>query len=494
MRRLKACLVAVMALSLAACAPSGPPTTTSVRAQGDTRTGASVHQQILADYGGAYRGPVADYVRDLGARLATVSEQPGAAWTFTTLDTPTVNAFAVPGGYIYVTRGLVALADNEAELAGVIGHEIGHVTAGHSAERRTSATIAQAGVLAAVLGAAVLGADGAMLEAIGGAGSTIGQGTIAAYGRAQELEADRLGVRYLARAGYDPTAQSDFLLSLAAQSTLQAEIAGQRYDPNRVDFFATHPPTNQRAQEAAAAIAAEGIAPGGATRVGREDFLRAVDGMTYGDSAAQGFVRGRRFIHPELRFLFEAPEGWRVTNSARAVAMAGPGGRLVFDGDRDPGGPLDRYLSADWAAAIARDRRTGELQGLQTFTIDGLEAAAAWLPVAVRDGTAVMRLTAIRAGDGRLWRFAGIVDPGDNAAIAAVRDGPRSFQRLSAEQARGYRPWRVAVRTVRPGDTVASLAARMPFDTAREARFRVLNDLAPNEGLTVGQQVKLVVE
>jgi predicted Zn-dependent protease len=493
MRRIFIALMLTVATALAGCAPGGPPQTTAVRSAADARTGAQAHRQILAQYGGAYDGAVSGYVTRLGRRLAAQSEQPDAPWTFTVLDSPVVNAFAIPGGYVYVTRGLLALADDEAELAGVIGHEIGHVTADHSAERRTQASAAQLGVLAAVIGAAALGVEGAALDAIGQAGSALGQGAVASYSRGQELEADRLGVRYLARAGYDPTAQADFLESLAAQSALQARIAGARYDPNRVDFFATHPATASRVREAAQAAIAEGAPAGADAPRNRDAFLAAIEGMTYGDSAAQGFVRGRRFIHPELRLAFEAPEGWRITNAAQAVRMAGPNGTVVFDGGRDPGGALETIIG-DWAGALARQTRTGRLQDLTRFEIDGLQAAGAWLPVATNGGTAAARLTVIRAPDGRLWRFFGLADPNDARAMAAVEAAPRSFRRLSASEAARARPYRISVVTARAGDSVASLAARMPFEDAREERFRVLNSLGPNEGLTPGRKVKLVVE
>ena len=485
-------LAAALAVGLAGCAGGGgAPQTVAQRGAGDQRLGAEAHRQILAQYGGAYDGPVAAYVERLGRRLAAESEQPGAPWTFTVLDSPVVNAFAISGGYVYVTRGLVTLADDEAELAGVIGHEIGHVTADHSAERRQQQTLAQLGSLAAVIGAAALGVEGAGLDMIGQLSQAAGQGAVASYSRGQELEADRLGVRYLARAGYDPEAQADFLESLAEQTALEARIAGASYNPNRVDFFATHPATAARVREAIRAAGVEGAGASGAPR-NRDAFLAAIDGMVYGDSPAHGFVRGDRFIHPELRFAFAAPEGYRITNAAQAVTMRGPRGAVIFDGGRDPGGPLDRYVAEGWAAALARQARVGRLQGLESFSIDGKAAAGAWLPIRTREGVRAARLTAIRMGDGRVYRFMGLADPNDRAAMAAAEAAPRSFEALSAAEARRAEPYRVGVATVRAGDSAASLAARMPFGAANEARFRVLNDLGPNETLRPGQRVKLI--
>ena len=473
-------------------APAEGPPTTATRDPGDARLGAEARPQLIARYGGEVSGPLAEYVTRLGRRIAAESEQPTASWTFTVLDTPVVNAFATPGGFVYLSRGLIALADDEAELAGVIGHEIGHVTADHTARRRRQSTIAQIGTLAAVIGASVLGAEGAMLDAIGQSAAAIGQGAVANFSREQELEADRLGVRYLARAGYDPEAQADFLESMQAQSALQAELAGRAYDANRVDFFATHPATAARVREAIRAASAEGLDMSGDRPRNRDVFLNAIDGMVYGDSRAQGFVRDGRFLHPELRFAFAAPEGFTITNSAQAVTMQGRSGRIVFDGGRDPGVPPARYIAEGWAPALAERAKTGRLSELESFRVDGLEAAGAWMPIRTRQGEALARLTAIRAGGGRLYRFFALVDPRDRSARAAALAAPRSFERLSMTEAARLQPYRIRIVTVGRGDTVESLAARMPFDRANVERFRVLNDLRPGERVAPGDRVKLV--
>jgi predicted Zn-dependent protease len=486
------------AATLAACggggpAPDGPPPQTeAARSASEQRLGDQTHPQILAQYGGAVDGPVADYVESLGRRLSAVTAQPDAPWTFTTLDSPVVNAFALPGGYVYVTRGLIALAGDEAELAGVIGHEIGHVTAAHTARRQTQAGIAQVGVMAAVIGAAVLGADGAVLDALGQGAGAVAQGAVASFSRGQELEADRLGVEYLLRADYDPAAQADFLRAMQAQSELSAQLAGATYDPNRVDFFATHPATAERVRLAEQAA----IGAGDSATRNPEAFFGAIDGMIYGDSPEQGFVRGRRFIHPVLRFAFEAAPGFTILNSADRVTMRADGGgaSVVFDGGRDPGGSLQRYIADDWAAGLARQARVGRLEFLPLEQVSGLEAAAARMPIATRQGTAMAHMTVIRAPGDRLYRFFGLTGQGDGAAAEGVAATARSFRALSSAEARAVQPLRIAVRRVQAGDTVASLARRMAFDTAAQERFRVLNGLGPGQEPAPGDFVKLVVE
>lgn len=492
-------IAAFTAVSLLACAPAGAPdgqpTTVSQRTTSDQRLGDQEHPKILAQFG----GEVADaglrrYVRDLGLQLAAQSEQPEGPWTFTVLDSPVVNAFALPGGYVYVTRGLVALANDEAELAGVIGHEIGHVTGAHTSQRQERAGIAQLGILGATILGAVAGLDGQSLQAINQVGSTIGQGYVANFSRGQEFQADSLGIRYLARAGYDPLAQADFLSSLQAQSELQSQIAGQQFDPNRVDFFSTHPATPQRVREAVERARREGVNVDAGAPRNEDRFFAQINGMTYGDSAAQGFVRDGKFIHPQLRFAFTAPESFRITNATNSVTAAGPNGAgLVFDSGRDPGGDLRGFIQNNWAASIAQQTRTGQLTNLRSLRIDGMQAAQGEMPIATNQGTKLARFTVIRR-DGQLYRFLGFEPQNARGVGAALDRSARSFESLSSREARRYRPYAIDIHTVRRGDTVARLARQMPFDDFNQERFRVLNGMARGEEVRAGQKVKLIRE
>lgn len=486
---------AFMAVTLVACAaPGGPssgaPQTVAQRSSSDQRAGDENHPKIMAQFGGEVQDrELRAYVDRIGRRLATHTEQPDARWTFTVLDSPVVNAFALPGGYVYVTRGLVALANDEAELAGVIGHEIGHVTAEHSSDRQTRAGLAQLGVVGATILGAVVGLPGDAVNMIGQVGSQLGQGYIASYSRSQEFEADKLGVRYIAQAGYDPRAEADFLANLQAETKLQARIAGGKYNPNRVDFFATHPATAERVREAESA--ASQLPNAGAPR-NREALLVAIDGMIYGDSPAQGFVDGNRFSHPELRFAFEAPEGFQIRNAAANVTMAGPrGAGIIFDGDKYQGGSMEAYIARNWAAGIARQTRTGDLQNLQRFSIDGMEAAAGLLPVQTNQGVKVLRMTAIRDGE-KIWRFLGVQPQGQNALGRRMDQAAASFTKLTAAEAGALKPMIVDIHTVRAGETVNSLAKRTPFEDYKRQRFRVLNGLGPNDELRAGDKVKLI--
>lgn len=494
---------AFLGLSAMALVTSGVPTesfadgprTVAKRSASDQRLGDENHPKILAQFGGevANKG-LRNYVNEIGRKLASHSEQPEGPWTFTVLDSPVVNAFALPGGYVYVTRGLVALANDEAELAGVIGHEIGHVTGAHSAGRQERSTIAQLGVLGATILGAVAGLDGNAVRAIGQIGNTIGQGYVASYSREQEYEADELGVRYIARAGYDPSAQSDFLNNLKQTTRLQTRLAGGSYDPNRVDFLSTHPATGERVRKAMRAARDEGINVREGAPRNQERHFREIEGMVYGDSAEQGFVRGRTFSHPKLRFTFTVPQNFKIQNSSSQVTAGGPNGSgIVFDGDKDPGGSIDQYITRVWAPGISKNARTGRLSGLRKFQIDGRPAASALLPVETRNGVRIARMTAIRM-EGTIYRFLGIQPQGADQLGRKMDLAASSFRRLSKREANALKPHRIAIHKVRKGEDVRDLARRTPFDEARRARFRVLNGMEPGSEVKRGQRVKLVLE
>ncbi len=468
------------------------PDTSPVRSVSEQREGDQAHPKILAQFGGAYQDQrLTSYVNGIGQRIARVSEQPNARWTFTVLDTPTVNAFAIPGGYVYVTRGLVALAGDEAQLAGVIGHEIGHVVAGHSSLRQERGTIAGLGLLAGAIGLSVLGVDPNAAGALMQAGQVAAGGVLAQYSRGDELDADNLGIRYLARAGYDPYAQADFLDRMAASSALQARIAGRGYDPNRVDFLASHPATGERTRQAIKVAQSAGAVPTVGAARGQDRFMATIDGMVYGDSAAQGFVEGRSFNHPKLRFGFTVPAGFTINNTVNAVVAAGPSSsRFIMDGARDEGGALEAYIARAWAPGIARSVRTGQLSDLRSERINGLESASAVLPVQLGNGVYDALLVAYRM-DGKIYRITGL-SPRGSGMMPALRDAARSFHRLSGSELSQLHEKRIRVVTARGGESAENMARQMNVDGYAVERFLVLNGLGPGERLGAGERVKVV--
>jgi len=443
-------------------------------AQDDARIGAAAHPKIIEAYGGVYQDTrVSGYVAQVTQRIVSGTSQPHQPYRVTVLNTPIINAFALPGGYVYVTRGLLALVNDEAELAGVLGHEIGHVLARHSARRQTAAL--GASLVGAVLGA-VTGSSA--VNQVTGLG---GQGLIAGYSRDQEFEADMLGVRYLAAAGYDPYAESDFLKAMGENTAVEARIAGQS-EKVQPDWLADHPATPARVAAARREAAAD-KRPGDQYR-GRDAYLKAINGMIYGESADQGFIRGQSFIHTKARFRFDAPSGFRIVNGANVVMVLGPNKTIAkFDvAKKSTNIPIDVYLARVWAANVA-------ISPVQRFTVRGMSAASATTRIGAYDA----RLVAIAGPNGKVYRFLMGAQQGSYPHYA--RDFDKlvySFRLISAKEASAVKPLRVHVVTVRRGDSVASLAARMSFSNYRVERFQALNGLEPGVVLKPGEKVKIV--
>ncbi|MEM9059669.1 MAG: M48 family metalloprotease [Pseudomonadota bacterium] len=468
------------------------PQTVQRRPASEQKIGDENHPKIVKKYGGVYENAkLGNYVDGLGRKLAAVSEQPLDKWTFTVLDSPTVNAFALPGGYVYITRGLAALANSEAELAGVVGHEIGHVTAGHSALRQDRNLIATGALLGAQILGAIAGVSPDILRAGTQLGSVVAGGVLASYSRSDELDADALGIRYIARAGYDPYAQADFLESMTASATLDARLAGKSYNPNETDFFASHPATGPRTRQAVDTARASGQQmPVGANR-NRDRFLDVIEGLTFGESAAQGFVRGTSFTHPELRFAFSTPDGFRIKNAPSAVTGFGPSNsRFIMDGARNPQGSLTEYIARNWVPGISKTYPTGRVQNLQPREINGLQAASATVPLKINGKSFQALLVAIRMDD-KLYRLTGLA-PSGTGLLPSMDEAAQTFRKLSAREARSLRAARVEVVTVGRRDSVASLARRMNVDRLQEERFRVLNGLKSGETVRAGQRVKII--
>lgn len=443
-------------------------------AQDDARIGAEAHPKIIAAYGGVYADPrVGAYVFRVTQRIVNGTPLPNQSYRVTVLNSSIVNAFALPGGYVYVTRGLLALVNDEAELAGVLGHEIGHVLARHSARRQTAAL--GASLVGAVLGA-VTGNSGVNQVA-----SLGGQGLIAGYSRDQEYEADMLGVRYLAAAGYDPFAQSDFLRTMGENSQIEAQIAG-RGEKAQADWLADHPATPERVAAARREAAAAHVLGKGDR--GRAAYLNAINGMIYGESADQGFVRGQSFIHTQARFRFEAPTGFRIVNGADVVMVLGPEKTIAkFNMAKKAANvPVDVYLARVWAANVP-------ISPVQRFTVGGLAAASATTRIGAYDA----RLVAIAGPDGKVYQFLMGAQRGSYPRYA--RDFDKlvySFRLISVKEASAVKPLRIHVVTVRRGDSVASLAARMSFSNYRVERFRALNGLETSAVVKPGEKVKIV--
>lgn len=452
----------------------------------DKATGAKNHPEVLKEFGGAYSGPQAAYVTRIGRKVAvqTGLANSEADWNITLLDSPVNNAFALPGGYMYVTRQLLALMNSEAELASVLGHEAGHVAARHAQKRNTRATIGGLGTIAAtILGGVLAGSEGAKLgQQVGG---TAAQGWVLGYSRAQEYQSDDLGIGYIAKAGYDPKAASLMLASLASQTTLDSKRAGT--SGNSMPAWAsTHPDPASRVTRAAQKAATVGNPP---KTTNRDAFLAAIDGMLYDDDPKQGVVDGTTFKHPELKLAFQAPSGFGLTNGASAVTISGSTGRAQFSGG-PYSGDLAGYIGNVFKA-VGGNTTTINYGNVTKTAVNGLPAAYASATANSNSGQVRVTVYAYEFSPTSAYHILGITP----ATGSATTFDPlyQSVRRLTAAEAAAIKPRRIDVVTVKSSDTVASLANRMAYTDYKLERFLVLNALKAEEKLKVGQKVKLVI-
>lgn len=465
-------LIALALVAAPAQAQAPPGLTPAERQQG-----AQAHPQILQQFGGAMSGPVADYVRGVGQKIA-VQSGGGARpqdYVVTLLNSNVNNAFAIPGGYVYITRQLLALMNDEAELAFVMGHEVAHVAARHGQKRQNRAALSNilAGIAGVVTGSQIIG-QGANIVA---------QLTTLGFSREQERQADSLGVRYLTSAAYDPLASGDILAALGAQTALEARLQGQSgAEPSR--WLSTHPANGERV----ARIRAEAqtfVARAGARAHNRDAFLNAIDGLPYDDDAAQGVVQGGRFRHGSLQLALDAPAGFTLTNGAEALSGSGPGGTSFELRMADGTGDLAVVAAARWQQLGLQPRP------MQATRINGLEALAGSAQAQTRGGPVDATLTVYRWNTQTAFTLIAVAPQGQAAQVAPVA---ASVRRLTAQEAGAIRTRRIQVARVAAGDTLASLAARMAYDDAsRMERFLTLNHLAQDAVLKAGDRVKLVV-
>ena len=477
--------VSAVALALAGCMGGGSiPSASAPITQTEAQQGAEFHPKLLAQFGGAMQGSQAQYVESVGKNIAVQSGLGNARESFTVslLNSPVNNAFAVPGGYIYTTRQLVTLMNNEAELAGVLGHEVGHVAARHSQRRQQRAQRNSIlGVLGAIGSSILLGGTG--LEDTVSRGFLQGSQILTLrFSRSQELEADDLGIQYLTRAGYDPQAMGTVLASLAAQNQLDAQLQG-RPDARIPEWASTHPDPASRVRRAL--DAAQGL-PGSVTN--RDTFLSRIDGLRYGDDPAQGVIEGSQFIHPDLRLTFTAPQGFYMVNSTTAVSINGQSGQAQltlapYNGD------LQSYVRQQFAA-LGGDQQRLEPQTMERTTVNGLPAVYGQARVSNGQQQVDVTIFAYEFSNDRAYHFAAITPAGRSNTFASMF---QSMRRISQAEADQVIPRRLDVVTVQRGDTIASLARRMAYDRGQVERFRMLNALGSGDQLIAGQKVKLVV-
>lgn len=439
---------------------------------------------LIEEFGGAETGPRGAYVDQVGRRMAAQSGVDPRAFRFTTLNSAVENAFSVPGGYVYITRQLMGLMNNEAELAFVMGHEVAHVAANHAQAREQAARRnSRSGILGAILGSVLGGGFG---QAVGEYFQSRSILQTLSFSRAQEYQADQLGVQYLTRAGYDPAASATMLAALARADALELRVQGrgQRQTP---EWAQTHPNSENRVVQAAQFARQTGRAGSGATN--RDAFLAQVNGVVVDDDPAQGVIDGRTFTHPDLRLQFSVPPGYLMQNGTDAVTISGSAGKAQFSTGRF-NGDLQAYM-----AAVVQELTEGKipLQVLDTnrTTINGIPAAYVVGRAQTSSGVVDVSVFAYQFSPTQAYHFVTLTQSGQG--VGPFVSMVNSLRRLSPAEAAQIRPRVIEVVTVRAGDTIQSLGNRMAYRDYKVERFVSLNGLNANAALTPGQKVKLVV-
>ncbi len=463
------------ALALAACAvnPATGRREISLVGEGqEIAIGEEAARSARASIGLYPDSALQQYVRSLGQKLAAVSERPGLPWTFEVIDDPEVNAFAAPGGKIFVTRGILPFLGSEAELAGVLGHEIGHVTARHTARQITRTQLAQVGLVAGSL----LSSDFASIA--GGVSAGL-QVLFLSYSRGDESQSDELGFRYMRRTNYDVRELPKVFGALGRVSALSG---GGRLP----SWASSHPDPADREQSA---IARAAQVPADSLRnavINRDPFARAVDGIVFGADPRQGFFEGSRFLHPGLRFVFRFPDGWKTSNQADAVTGMSPGQDAIVQ---------LALAAAESPAALLQ--KFGAQQGVrlgaaQQVTIGGFPAAWAEFDAQDSQGNALRGRVTFLADGATTFRFLGYATAARYGSHdGAIRAAMQSYARLTDPAALNRQPRRLRLVRLTRAMTIEEFHRQYPSPVAIEL-VAAINSVRPGETLPAGRWAKRV--
>jgi predicted Zn-dependent protease len=489
--KIKKALTLLFPLMLAACTTVNPATgkrdfTPFMSPQKEMSLGKEAHPGILKDNGGVYADArVTQYVNDMGQRLVRNSELSDYPFTFTVLDTPLVNAFALPGGYVYVTRGIMSLVSSESELASVVGHEIGHVTARHSAKRYNNQMFAGLGTV--LVGAAT--GNGALADSVGQGA----QAYLMSYSRNQEYQSDELGIRYSSRSGFDPYAASLMLNALDNEHKLQLTLANKSGEGQKSDFNSTHPNTQERVARALQKATETGIQKNSRNR-NQELYFNIIDGMRYGDDPKQGVINGREFMHPIMKLKFTVPENYTLQNSSDAVVAVGTGpadgGAIIFSGGSMQNKSITEYAATVWQG----NKIENTMQGLQEIKVNGMDAVTGFTNMNIQEKPYVVRLVAIQHSANTAYNFMMLTPQSKYQSLSdSLQRASDSFDKLSDREAADIKGRKIKIIRVRSGDTINGLSSQMAFDEYRKERFMALNGLTINSVLKSGESLKMIV-
>lgn len=442
------------------------------------------HPEMVAEFGGAETGARAAYVESVGRRVAAYSGVASSAFRFTTLNAAVENAFAVPGGYVYVTRQLMTLMDDESQLAFALGHEAGHIAANHAQARQSAARRNSIqGILGVLLGSMLGGGLGNVVAQLS---QQRAQLATLSFSRDQEYQADTLATRYIIAAGYDPAGGPGVLAALTRASALQSRVQG-RTNRQTPEWASTHPLSENRMQRALAQARATGRLGTGLRN--RDQFLAQLEGVYVDDDPAQGIIEGRSFTHPDLRIQFTVPPGYLMQNGTRAVSINGSAGQAQFSGGRYNGN-IENYVFQVFQG-LTGGRMQLNIPPPRRISVNGLPAAFTTARANTSSGAVDVSVMAYQWDPNTIYHFVMLTRAG--AGVSPFAPMVDSLRRISPAEAASIRPRVIQIATVRPGDTIHSLAARMAYRDFQLDRFLVLNGLTTASRLAPGQKVKLIV-
>ena len=444
--------------------------------------GRKSQQQVLQHYGVYDDQKLQAYVSDVGERLAAKSHRRDLIYRFTVLDSKEVNAFALPGGYIYITRGLLAYLNSEAELAAVLGHEIGHVTARHAVRQYTAVQLANIGATLGAIFIPGMNAAGNQLVQL------FGTALLSGYGREHELEADQLGAEYMARVEYDPQSMLEVIRTLKNQEVFETRAAqAEGREPHIYHgLFATHPDNDTRLQEVIGA--ANKYRTAATIYTGREVYLRTIDGLIFGDSPKEGILRGNTFYHPELGFALQVPLKWNVANRPEQLQITAPNGAAIMQ-------VAVQDINKRITPREFMQMRLGlkDLSHDAPLDIHGLTAHTGLAHINTSFGSRIARFTTLYFNN-KAYVFAGVAKDQSTAADydRHFLETAQSFHPMTDNERALAKPLKIKIMPAGNNANFLDLARQSPLQSYPEEQLRMLNGMFPKGQPQADMMLKVI--
>lgn len=436
--------------------------------------GLQADPSIIATYGLYEDEKIQQFIDRVGGEMGRVSHRPTIDYQFRILDSPVVNAFALPGGYIYFTRGILAHFNNEAQFAGVLGHEIGHVTARHSASQYSKQTLAQVGLVAGM----IVSEDFRQYADVAQQGLGL---LFLKFGRDDESQSDQLGVEYSTKIGYDAHHMADFFQTLARLSS----DSGQELPT----FLSTHPdPADRNQKVAALANEWQKKVGKGEGKVNRDSYLRLIDGIVYGEDPRQGYFENGRFYHPELKFQFPVPRNWQTVNTPQQVQMAPQDGQAILSLSLAQGGSAREAAQAfvQQTGITVTESNAVQVNGLPAFAIVGRQQDQ-------QSGQVLQLLSYFIEYNGLIYQMMGIsTAAGFNTYVSDFRNTITNFATLTDASKINVQPQRIRIKTVAKAGTLQQVLTTLGAKQNQLKELAILNGMQLEDKVDAGTLLKLI--